>query len=391
MSKPKIAILINSMKGGGAERTVAHILNGFQDRYDIHLLLFYNEVDYELPAGQKVAVLDGGPIDAGGVVNLIKLPKLASRIKEYCEHNNIELLLSFLPRANFAACMAKRKGMRIPLLISERTYTPAFHRSSGIAGRISSLLVKRLYPFADAVLPNSERTSEALTTEYGLRNAGRVVRNILDLEMIHRLAAESVDSPFPDRGFTFIHVGSFSYMKGHAVMIEAFAGLPELDCRMVFVGDGPLLTESKDLARSLGITDRILFLGHTGNPFKYLKQADCFVFASDFEGFPNAMLEAMACGLPVVSTDCPTGPRELIGPSAGPIQNDLPYVERCRSGLLVPVRDTSGLRSAMNMILTNTDLRAEFAGAARERAKEFDKSRVLGEIAGIIDGYLQPA
>jgi N-acetylgalactosamine-N,N'-diacetylbacillosaminyl-diphospho-undecaprenol 4-alpha-N-acetylgalactosaminyltransferase len=385
MPRRKIAILINSLAGGGSERTVSHLLTGLGDKYELHLLLFHDEIAYDLPAEQIVEILGNDRSDHGSAWrNLLSVPALAVKLKKYCAVNEIDLVLSFLSRPNFAACLARLLGMRSKLLISERTYLPAFHRASGFAGKISAYLVKWLYPRANALLPNSEGTMRALHDVYGIRKPQTVVHNLLNLEQIDRLAMEE-PSLEPGHMFTLIHVGSFTPVKRQRMIVDAFSHLENKDSSLLFIGEGPLLNSVRDRAAELGLRDRVVFLGHTANPFKYLKRADCFVFASDFEGFPNAMLEAMACGLPIISTDCLTGPRELIGPVRSPLD---PNHELCRCGVLVPVGDTAGLAAAMAFMMTNSELRSSFASNAIERSKDFDKPKVLQEFAEILDGYL---
>lgn len=385
MSKPKIAILISSLQGGGSERTVSHLLDGLAAIYEVHLILFRDEIEYELPPGQIVKVLLPDSGSGGHLSNILELRTISKRLRAYCESRDIELILSFLSRPNFAACFAKRGGMRAKVLVSERTYTPEFHRRAGFAGVLSSRLVRWLYPYADEVLPNSEGTLEALRRVYGLKNVRRTVRNLLDLERIRDLASEPIDRR--PEGFTYMHLGSFTFMKGQRMILEAFAALEDKDSQLMFAGVGKLEEDVRRRAADLGLTGRVTFLGHLKNPFRYLAAADCFVFGSDFEGFPNAMLEAIACGLPVVSTDCLTGPREILHARAGgaePVKN----ATACDCGILVPLNDPVTMSAAMQRMQEDGPFREACAAAAIERSKDYDKPKIIEEFIEIVDEYL---
>lgn len=113
-------------------------------------------------------------------------------------------------------------------------------------------------------------------------------------------------------GFTFISVGKFRVEKNLQLLLQAFSLLKDLPIQLIIIGGGPLETNLKQQAGELGIADKVWFGGFKSNPFKYIKNANCFVLSSHTEGFPNVLLEALACGKSVISTDCKSGPREIL-------------------------------------------------------------------------------
>ena len=155
-----------------------------------------------------------------------------------------------------------------------------------------------------------------------------------------------------------VAAGRLEFQKGHDVLLRAFAAsaaCAELD--LVILGEGSLEATLKAQARALGVAERVRFQGFEPNPWAWFARARAFVLASRWEGFPNALLEAMACGAPVIASACDFGPREAVEPG--------------RSGLLVPPGDVEALRSALDLLLSDPDLGRRFGLAAAARAQDF--------------------
>jgi N-acetylgalactosamine-N,N'-diacetylbacillosaminyl-diphospho-undecaprenol 4-alpha-N-acetylgalactosaminyltransferase len=368
----RIAVVINSMSGGGSERTVSYLLEGLKEHFEIHLILFAPIIEYELPVGQVVHYLDNEH-GRSQVLNLLMIPVLARRLRAYCEEKSIELVLSFLPRPNFVSCLAKKLGLKIPVFISERVYTPAYYRSSDLSGKIGLWLTKRLYRWADMILPNSARTVEALQKQLQIPGNYHVFKNMIDLRRLEELVSEPINDYTFD-GFTFICVAAFRPQKNHKRLLDAFELLDDPSTRLLLVGKGPMLGDTRKYAGTLKSRARITFLEGRTNAVKYVAAADCFVLASDYEGFPNALLESLACGVPAISTDCLTGPRELLRREG---DNDA-------AGILVPVDGPELLATAMEQMKEDDNARAAFGAAGRGRARGYDIAEGLLTITQLI-------
>ncbi len=381
--KPRVAFLAHNMGGGGAERFVSHLLEGLKDELDIHLILFDDTIEYDLPEGQIVTFIEKGFKERGNLASIARLPLAALRLKKYCKANRIELVFSFLHRPNFTACIAKIAGLKIPLIMNECTYTPLWFNEGGLRGKIAKRLVSWLYPKADIILPVSEGIRKALVQHYGVKTRYQITTNIINRDEVKRKMAEPVDNLSFDR-FTFINVASFSPMKGHRLMVEAFSRLNRKDVQLIFVGKGLKFDEVRDLVHLMGLEKDILFLGFQHNPFKYMGRSDCFLFASEFEGQGTVMMEAMACGLPVISTDCETGPRDLLAPGTESNRIGELKVEKGRYGVLVPVGDAQALSDSMREMLEDGELRDLYRGRAFEQIKDREKPVVIGKIRSII-------
>jgi glycosyltransferase involved in cell wall biosynthesis len=220
----------------------------------------------------------------------------------------------------------------------------------GIIAHVASstvrLLMKALYPRADRIVAVSEGVGRDLVNNFGLSvEKIEVIYNCVNIEKVQQLGQERVtehpwfsyDTPI------IISVGHLSEGKGQRYLLEAFKiARQQLKCRLVLLGEGPKAKDLIKLAADLQIMEDVAFLGFQRNPFKFMARAKVFVLSSLYEGFPNILLEAMACGTPVISTDCPSGPNEII-------RNDV-------NGILVPVKDSQALASALLSLLGDKEL-----------------------------------
>ena len=174
--------------------------------------------------------------------------------------------------------------------------------------------------------------------------------------------------------FLFISVGNFRLEKIFPLLLDAFALIKELNCKLLLVGDGPLNGLLKQKVSDLKITEQVIFCGRDNNPFKYIHKCDSFILSSDVEGFPNVLLEALACGKPVISTDCLSGPREMLAPSTDPNQQLTDHFSEEEFGILTPVGNATIMAQAMRKLISDQSLRSRLQEKAASRAAGFDIS-----------------
>lgn len=230
-------------------------------------------------------------------------------------------------------------------------------------------LVRNTYRAADCVLANSDQLARTLGEAFELpRDKLRVMRNPVDIDGIRARAAEPPGDAPP--GPLIVSAGRLTVQKGHDNLLRAFAGSRFRDShRLAVIGEGPDHDALRQLAARLGIADRVHFLGFRANPWALMARAELFVLPSRWEGFPNALLEAMACGAPVLATDCCFGPGEMI--------------EHGESGWLVPPDDPEALRAGMDRLLTMPDLRRRLGAGAERRAHAFRREAILPQFAAL--------
>ena len=164
--------------------------------------------------------------------------------------------------------------------------------------------------------------------------------------------------------------------KNQLLLIQAFFILKSLPCKLLIVGAGVMEEVLKQKVKDLGLMDKIIFCGFDKNPFKYVNRSDCFVLSSDVEGFPNVLIEALACGKPVISTDCSSGPRELLAPATDLHHRAINTYEIGEYGILTPVKDVISLANAMKKMYEDAGLRNQFESKAAERAGQFDVDEI---------------
>jgi glycosyltransferase involved in cell wall biosynthesis len=373
----RILFVINSLAGGGAERVMATLLNHSgdrRDRYAMSLALLDEEPSaYAPPDWMPVHRLDAG----GG------LAASARGLRRLVGETRPDLVLSFLTRSNVAACLATA-GTGRPFAISERVNTSA-HLPRGLSGGISRLLVRLTYPRARRVIAVSEGVAEDLTRNFAVSSGRiRVLANPVDGDAIRARAAEP--APQLTDGPYVVAIGRLVPNKNFALLIDAFAdaGIPGT---LVILGEGPERAALEARVGGRGLDGRVVLPGFLENPFPVIAGAACYVLPSNAEGFPNGLVEAMALGLPVISTDCPSGPSEILAerPRGG-----LTGLDCAPHGLLVPCDDRASLAEGLRRYQDGA-LRRHYGVSARARADVFSVAASVGRYWEVIEEALADA
>jgi GalNAc-alpha-(1->4)-GalNAc-alpha-(1->3)-diNAcBac-PP-undecaprenol alpha-1,4-N-acetyl-D-galactosaminyltransferase len=263
-----------------------------------------------------------------------------------------DAVLSFLTQTNILTVLATR-GLDTHTVISERN-DPRLQRHRP---RVE-LLRRFVYRWADVVTANSKGV---LTSLEAFVPSDRLA--FLPNPLTNGATSQAAGFSTP----TVITVGRLVRQKGLDVLLKAWAKVAEAvpGWRLAIIGGGPLEGELKALATALNIEDSVDFMGHVADPFPWLRSAEFFVLTSRFEGTPNALLEAMACGLSAVVSDASPGPCELIGSGED------------AAGLIVGVEDADATADAIVRLARDEDLRRRLGLAARERAKPHDPDRAI--------------
>ncbi|NOS90634.1 MAG: glycosyltransferase [Cyclobacteriaceae bacterium] len=338
--RKKIVIVKSAMGQGGAER-VASILLHYLDRtkYEVSLLLMKSEGEYlkSLPADVKVTS-----------ANVTSLWFFVPPILRFIKKESPDVVFSIDGGTNIPLAIASflspfRKWRSV---LSERNIL--FPPGKSRAKRLTMVITKFLfYRFANQLTAVSEGVRKDMKKWLLVpEQKVRIVYNPMVEPSIAAQANETVDHPWfvTDRTIpVIVHAGRFVYQKDHTSLIQAFQLLNHtVPCRLFLLGEGPLMSSIQNMIRE-DLKDRVHFAGFDINPFKYFSKCDLFVLSSLHEGMPGVLIQAMACGAPSVSTNCPSGPDEII---------DRPG----ENGLLVPVKDSVALAAAMEQVLTNPSL-----------------------------------
>ena len=324
-----VALFVPSLGGGGAERVMLELARQLARRRFA--------VDFLVTRGG--GALRGSVPENVRLLNLNSWKAVASLpgLVRYVRRERPAALLSSLEASNVAALLAKRFFVRdLRLIVRQQSNRTAQFRAGGFRTRMALGAMKRLLPAADAVIAVSSGVAEDLRRT--VPRAGPVwpVPNPVVTPELLEKAGSPVDHPwFGDpRTPVVLTAGRLAAEKDQPTLLRAFAAVRKArPARLMVLGDGPDRGRLETLARELGIRDDVDFRGFQPNPFACMARARLFVLSSIYEGLPAALIEAMACGTPVVSTDCPSGPREIL--------------EGGRWGRLVPVGDWRALARAM--------------------------------------------
>lgn len=375
--KPKLLIFINTLQSGGAERVVSLLLGHLKDEFEIHLALYSNIIEYEIPAEIKLLNLQQ-PLVQDKTIRFLKLPYISWKVYRYCKKNNINISVAFLYRPCYInALMKSFWGYKGHVIMCERTHQTTMQQSqSAIYRAFSKFMVRFSYKRADLVLANSYAMQTDLIENFKIKTPTRVIYNPIDLQFIKTHVDEVPDYVFDKDVFHFVNVGGFRKEKNHLLLIQAFFILKNLPCKLVIVGGGVMEEELKQNVFNLGLQDKVAFCGFDKNPFKYVSRSNCFVLSSDVEGFPNVLIEALACGKPVISTDCSSGPRELLAPATDLHHRAINNYEIGEYGILTPVNDVTALAAAMKKMYEDKALCNQFAAIAAKRAEQFDVDEI---------------
>ncbi len=354
----RIALFAPSLRGGGAERSAANLAGGMAARgFRVDMVLVRACGPYLDSLSEDVNVVD---LNSSRV--LFALPGLV----RYLRHSRPHVLISFMDHANIIALMARTiSGASTKVIGTVRNDKEAGVRQTRDSKeRLVMALTRPVYQRLDRVVAVSHGVARSVAARSGV--ALDDVRVIYNPVVTARLLDMAVENPkcswFEDGTPVVVGVGRLSEQKDFETLIRSFADVcSKRPARLIVLGEGGCRGRLERIVRDLGLQEDVLMPGFAANPFSYLSRADVFVLSSRWEGLPGVLIEAMACGCAVVSTDCPSGPDEIL--NGGDF------------GILVPVADVGAMSKAIEKTLeTPPDTER-----LRKRAGEFSMDRAVDE------------
>jgi len=331
-----IAIYVPSLRGGGAERVMVTLANGFAARgHRVDLILAQAEGPYLVEVAPAVRIVD---------LNRSRVMASLLPLARWLRQEKPDAMLSALNHANMVAIMARSLARsKTRLVVSERNSLTSL--GTGRRGRVFRRLMRWLYPKADAIIALTQAGVQEIISELGLDPAKVIaIPNPVHTGQFRALAATRPDHPWlaPDQPPVILAVGRLAPQKDYPTLLAAFARLrANRPARLVILGEGSLRPELQRQIEAAGLSDDVMLAGFQANPFGWMGACAVYVMSSRHEGFPNTLVQAMACGARVVSTNCPTGPIEIL--------------EGGRWGHLVPVGDVDALTAAIAAALDDPD------------------------------------
>lgn len=356
-TRQRIVFVINSLEGGGAERVLSILLKYFAEPFqnqDVFLVLLDQGI-IRYPVPDYVKRID---LDCRGSM-IRSTISLHSTLRKIAPH----IVLSFLNRANCANILTARL-LDYCCIVSERVNT-SMHFGNGIGARLNKAVVKKLYPLADKVVAVSKGVAAGLQQNFGVSPAKlNVIYNPYDLDRLATLAAQP--SPLKIEGRYIVSIGRLVPNKNFPSLIHAYHQAKPAE-KLVILGEGPEQDKIQALINELNLQDRVILAGFLENPYAVMRGACCAVFSSLAEGFPNALAEAMALALPVIATDCESGPAEILHDVIH-VHPDGPF--KADYGVLVPVNDTKAMAQALHW-LKDQPLLSHYSKMSLQRVRAF--------------------
>ena len=390
MERLRLMLIVPMLHQGGFERVCVETARLLEPYFEVCIVLFDSrDIAYDI-TGLRVIDLHLGVRESipGKLLNVWKRSLAVRRLKRRL---SIDIAYSFGPTANMVNVFS---GRRAEIWTGIRSYM-----DMGSPRKI------RLFSgMSDRVLCCSRRIEEEVREKYGCKRAVALC-NPLNVEALRsRAGAEEPRLPWQDRGRIIVSMGREDDVKGFWHLIKSFSLVQKevSDARLMIIGEGDF-EEYKELAKGLGVEEQVYFTGLQRNPFPYLEAARLYVLTSYNEGFPNALIEAMALGVPVAATDCMTGPREILMKEYSSSEGTAETLWG-DYGILLPnmspeknldpgdiTQEEERLAEVMKRMLTETELWQGYERAALERSRDFSEERyvdTIRQLAGERQGCL---
>lgn len=358
-----VALFLPTLRGGGAERVMVNLARGFSERgRDVDLVLSCAQGPYLADVPKDVNI-----VDLGSKRVLYSLPALV----RYLRMEQPEAMLSALDHANIVALLAKKLA-GVPTRVAVSVHNTKSRSVAGAQNSKDKLMpycMKSLYPWAHAIVAVSKGVAEDLASTVGLPiNKIHIIYNpVVTMELFAR-ADEPLDHPWFQSGEppVILGAGRLTAQKDFPTLIRAFALVRQkLPARLMIISEGEERPKLNALVKELGLDNDVALPGFVDNPYSIMKHARIFVLSSLWEGLPTVLIEAMALGTPVVSTDCPSGPAEIL--------------DGGKWGQLVPVRDEKALAAAII-----AELNKERVSDPSECIKRFSLNPIVAEYSKIL-------
>ncbi|MEZ5453030.1 MAG: glycosyltransferase [Thiothrix sp.] len=329
LTKPeRIAVVIYSLTKGGAERVASLLSEQFAHTHAVDLIVFDGRLT-AYPHGGTLVDLDC-PASSNPWKKTLNLFRRFYKLRCRFQQHHYTHIFSFMESANFPTLLASRRAV-VSVRNNPRKFSP-----------VTRWMMRLLYPRAHKVIAVSTAIADMLEQNLGLQNVTSIP-NPLDFHTIDLLKKQPVEHPRP----YLLAIGRLHPQKGFDLLINAFANSKASQTTdLLILGEGGQRANLQQQIEHLGLTEKIHLPGMANNPYRYLDNAQIFILSSRYEGYPNVLLEALACRCPVIATNCPTGPNEILTHGV--------------NGILINNENTDELTKSIDYLMENPELCAAF-------------------------------
>lgn len=374
-----ILIMTQKLTGGGAERVAADLSRGLSSEYNVFIVTYQKFPDEFRYDGKRIDLNLFGKNKFQKIWILMKRYFAIRKIKK---QNHIDCSISFMPHVDYMNVLTKRKSEKIVMAVGNNM---SIVFPSGWKNKFRSYILQK----ADWLVTCSQGVKDDIVANFGVNEKRvNVIYNFCDLKkdiLVDTTTDAFTKSLCNKQVPKIVTAGSFRHQKAQWHLIKAFSLVVKNhpDAILIIMGDGEYRSQYEELIKKLGLQDNIRMPGFIKNPQIVMRSCDIFAFSSIYEGFGNVIIEALSCGLPVVSTDCPYGPREILAP-------DTQYNEFCTDiafemyGVITPrfentpidiseniIENERKFAQAIEMLLNDSELRQTYAEKGIERSEDY--------------------
>ena len=388
--KKKILFIIPYLLGGGALKTVSNLSKAFQDKYDVTVVGIYGSDQKFNFCGKLIE------LNMQHQKNIIKKFRdfliVRKKIKKIKTENRFDYCISFLVIADFVNVLTKTKK-REKTIISIRNIESVEYKNKWYRRLQIIISTKK----SDHIVAISEEVKHDLIDNFKVKT--EKITTIYNPCIIDQDSRAVIDKSLFNEGKTAITLGGLKQQKGQWHLIRAFskvvAKMP--DAKLIIFGRGQYEDYLKSLIHGLNLDDNVKLMGYIIGPYEYVKASDVFVFSSLYEGLGNALMEALKCGVPVISTDYASGAREILAPKTD-YSKKTAEIDYAEYGILVPNFDGKHYDSkdpltekeemmaeAIVRLLSDNDLKMKYRKSATKRAGDFDIEKIAGQWHTLLD------
>ena len=341
----KIILVIPTISHGGAERVMSELANYWAKKgHEVILVLLAKGTKaYELH--HDIKVIELGFENPGILKRIFYELKILFTLRHLLRTESPRFVLSFMCKYNVFTLLAA-SFLNLNVYISDR------NNPKNKLPFLTSFLRKKVYRYGKGIIAQTELAKEIISKETKNLNIAVIQNPLKNIKLYPEIKKEKI----------ILNIGRLNHQKGQEYLLEIFSDAKLHDWKLVILGSGELLTELEKKAKDLGIEEQVYFIGNVSNVDEWFARSSIFSFTSLYEGFPNALAEAMAAGLPCISFDCDTGPRDLI-------LND-------NNGYLVPLHDTRDFTEKMITLATNEDIRIKLGNNAKKISSMLDADHI---------------
>ncbi|MBR2090572.1 MAG: glycosyltransferase [Fibrobacter sp.] len=391
-----VAIIASSLNSGGAERTAANISNFLVSNYNVHVILF-NADEIKYPYSGKLHVLDVPSRKSliGKILNLYKRVKCVAKIKR---DEKIDVSISLMVGPNIVNVLTKKRELVISSIRNHMSLVRMNRLYSMIFGKILNYVCNN----SDKTVCLSKGVERDLIEHFGAKPDKLItIYNPCDVNVLLNASSDYQQKIDMDE-YSVTTMGRLTQQKGQWLLIRAFADVLKKipNAKLYIFGEGTLENELKNLVRKLNIEKSVFFCGFVEAPHQFIKKSRLFVFSSMFEGLGNVLIEAMACGVPCISTDCLSGPREIIAPETEYV-GLLDKPEYAKYGILVQTNNEQVIKYHEKLnntekqlsdtivdLLQDKHLWQKYHERSLERAKDFSYDKIKEDWVSLIETSL---